>query len=170
MATGQEHYGKQRMNNNVQRKPRRSFLCVLGGLAVAWLAALLYPVYRYLGPQAAPDPFGKDGRALVEKVSPADVAGAGMGRTGAYGGRGMIIFRDPQGHLRAFDSKCTHAGCNVEFQTTRIYCHCHGGTYDLNGKNIAGPPPRPLTELAVAEEDGRLYVSRLDRTNERSAV
>ncbi|MFH1746103.1 MAG: Rieske 2Fe-2S domain-containing protein, partial [Planctomycetota bacterium] len=67
--------------------------------------------------------------------------------------------------LRAFDSKCTHAGCNVEFQGDKIFCHCHGGTYDLDGKNIAGPPPRPLTELAVVEDEGQLFVLRPEATH-----
>ena len=141
-------------------KSRRLFLWSLGGIALGWLGAVLYPVYRYLSPQPAPDPFGEDGRALVEKVAAADVAKAGMGKNGAYGGRGLIVFRDADGVLKAFESKCTHAGCNVAFQGDKLYCHCHGGTYDLNGRNIAGPPPRPLTELGVVEEDSQLYVLR----------
>jgi Rieske Fe-S protein len=148
-------------------KSRRRFLATLVGVAGAWLVAALYPVYRYLSPQPAPDPFGEDGRAPVEKIFPQDVARPGTGKNGAYGTRGLIVFRTEEGELRAFDSKCTHAGCNVTFQVDKIFCHCHGGTYDLNGKNIAGPPPRPLTRLGVVEEDGALYVFRLDNQNER---
>jgi len=87
------------------------------------------------------------------KLTAADVAKPGMGKNGSYGTRGLIVFRGSQGQLKAFDSKCTHAGCNVEFQGDKFFCNCHGGTYDLNGKNIAGPPPKPLTELGVVEED-----------------
>jgi Rieske Fe-S protein len=141
-------------------QPRRRFLWSLGALALAWLGAALYPIYRYLSPQPTPDVFGKDGRALVERITPADVARPGMGKNGGYGGRGLIVFRNADGQLKAFDSKCTHAGCNVAFEGDRIYCNCHGGTYDLNGKNIAGPPPRPLTELGITEENGSLYVFR----------
>ncbi len=143
-----------------KRGPRRRFLLLLGGMAIAWLGAALYPVIRYLSPQPAPDPFGEDGRALVEKITVADVRQPGMGKSGAYGGRGLLVFRDQSGRLRAFDSKCTHAGCNVEYQGQRIFCHCHGGTYDLDGKNIAGPPPRPLTELIVVDDGDQLYVLR----------
>ena len=143
-----------------EKKPRRWFLLSLGGVAAAWLGAALYPVLRYLSPQQAPDPFGEDGRALVEKIAAADVLRPGMGKNGAYGGRGLLVFRDQSGALRAFHSKCTHAGCNVEYQGDRIYCNCHGGTYDLNGKNIAGPPPRPLAELSVVEDAGQLFVLR----------
>jgi len=146
------------MSENISK---RRFLQIMGALGLSWLAAAIYPAYKYLSPQAVPDPFGEDGRALVDKVSAADVAKPGMGKNGSYGTRGLIVFRDPQGQLKAFDSKCTHAGCNVEFQGSRFYCNCHGGTYDLNGKNIAGPPPRPLAELGVVEEDQAIYVFRL---------
>lgn len=147
------------------RDGRRRFLVMAaGGLGIAWLGASAYPVYKYLSPQPAPDPFGKDGRAVVEGISPVEVSKNGMGKNGGYAGHGVIVFRGKEGTLKAFDSKCTHAGCNVGFQGDRLYCHCHGGTYDLSGGNIAGPPPRPLTELGVIEEDGVLYVSRLEGT------
>ena len=84
-----------------EKKPRRWFLLSLGGVAAAWLGAALYPVLRYLSPQQAPDPFGEDGRALVEKIAAADVLRPGMGKNGAYGGRGLLVFRDQSGALRA---------------------------------------------------------------------
>lgn len=141
---------------------RRKFLAVAaGGLGVAWVGAAAYPVYKYLSPQAAPDPFGEDGRAVVDKISAAEVAKPGAGKNGGYATRGVIVFRNQDGDLKAFDSKCTHAGCNVAYQGDKLFCHCHGGTYDLNGKNIAGPPPKPLTEIQVVEEEGILYVSPL---------
>lgn len=144
------------------RKGRRGFLLTLGGIGVVWVGAALWPVFRYLSPQTPPNPFGDEGRAICKGVEPADVMKAGQGKNGSYAGRGVLVFRARDGDLRAFDSKCTHAGCNVEFQGDRIFCHCHGGTYDLEGTNIAGPPPRPLTPLRVVEESGVLYVSPLD--------
>ena len=148
---------------------RRGFIKLLGGIGLGWLAAGIYPVYRFLGPQEAPNPFGEDGRALVEKVTPAEVAKPGMGKNGGYGGRGLVVFRNNEGRLKAFDSKCTHAGCNVAFEGDKIFCNCHGGTYNLEGKNIAGPPPRPLTELGVEEKDGALYVFRLEAGGSKEA-
>ncbi len=150
-------------------RSRRGFLGFLGAVGLGWLAAAIYPVFRYLSPQAPPDPFGEDGRALVEKITSAEVSQPGMGGNGKYGNRGLLIFRNQSGTLKAFDSKCTHAGCNVAFEGERIYCHCHGGTYDLEGRNIAGPPPRPLTELGVVEEDGLLHVYRLTGGGESEA-
>jgi hypothetical protein len=31
----------------------------------------------------------------------------------------------------------------------QIWCACHNGTYDLNGGNVSGPPPKPLTVFVV---------------------
>lgn len=147
-------------------KGRRRFLWVTGGLGLAWLGLSAYPIYRYIAPRPAPDPFGKEGRAAVSKIAPADVAVPGSGKNGSYGQRGCIVFRTSEGELKAFDSKCTHAGCNVNFAGDKISCHCHGGTYDFNGKNVAGPPPRLLTPLSVFEENGVLYVAPSDRKQE----
>lgn len=139
---------------------RRGFLAALGGLASLWLGALVFPVYRYLAPRKAVDPFGAEGRVKVDKISLADVTKPGQGKNGGYAGRGLIVLRGENGELRAFDSKCTHAGCNVSIQGERIECPCHGGVYDLHGKNVSGPPPAPLTVLNVFEENGQLFVGR----------
>jgi Rieske Fe-S protein len=139
---------------------RRGFVAALGGLSALWLGALVMPVYRYLAPRKAVDPFGASGRVKVEKVTLSDVAKPGQGKNGGYAGRGLIVLRDDAGQLRAFDAKCTHAGCNVAFMGSRIECPCHGGIYDLHGKNVSGPPPAPLTELNVVEENGSLFVGR----------
>lgn len=143
---------------------RRGFLGILTGLSALWMGALVYPIYRYLSPQTAPDPFGGQDRAKVDKISAADVATPGQGKNGGYAGRGLIVVRGLDGELRAFDAKCTHAGCNVGFAGSRLFCPCHGGVYDLNGKNVAGPPPLPLTELSVFEENGELYVRKPSAT------
>lgn len=139
---------------------RRGFLAALGGLSALWLGALIYPVYRYLAPAKAVDPFGPEGRVKIDKVAPDDVAKPGQGKNGGYAGRGLIVLRGEDGQLRAFDAKCTHAGCNVAFQGDHIECPCHNGIYDLFGRNVSGPPPAPLTALEVQEDDGALYVMR----------
>lgn len=141
---------------------RRRFLAAAGGLGLLWTLGAAYPAYRYLSPLPAADLFGKEGRAKVEKITPADVAAPGSGKNGGYSGRGLVLFRSPDGELRAFDARCTHAGCNVKFAGTVLSCPCHGGQYDLLGKNISGPPPKPLTRLNVIEEGDALYVSPME--------
>ena len=148
-------------DNSGKAEPgRRRLLIALGGVGVVWVAGAAYPIYKYLAPQAQPDPFDEEGKAPVEGVALSDVASPGQGMNGSYAGKGLIIFRAADGTLKAFDSKCTHAGCNVSFQGENFFCHCHGGVYDLDGRNIAGPPPKPLTPLTVVERDGTLFVKR----------
>lgn len=141
---------------------RRRFLWLTGTIGLGWIAGAMFPIYRYVSPRPAPDPFGEEGRAPVKDISPAQVAAAGSGASGSYGQRGCIVFRTEEGELRALDSKCTHAGCNVSFERDRITCHCHGGIYDLDGRNVSGPPPRPLTRLQAFEEGGVIYVAPVE--------
>jgi Rieske Fe-S protein len=41
-----------------------------------------------------------------------------------------------------------------------IWCACHNGQYNLSGKNIAGPPPRPLEEYTVNIRGEEIVVSK----------
>lgn len=43
---------------------------------------------------------------------------------------------------------------------TEIWCPCHNGHYDLHGKNIQGPPPRPLPPYSVNVENDRIAVTK----------
>lgn len=61
----------------------------------------------------------------------------------------------------ALSATCTHLGCNVIFdeQTGNFNCPCHSGIYDATGKNISGPPPRPLAKLDAKIEDGKVMIN-----------
>src|SRR2546429_75378 len=47
-----------------------------------------------------------------------------------------------------FSNVCTHMQCPVRWQADlgQFLCPCHGGLYDITGKNIGGPPPKPLPQ------------------------
>jgi menaquinol-cytochrome c reductase iron-sulfur subunit len=55
---------------------------------------------------------------------------------------------------------CTHMGCNVLWSADkqRFMCPCHGGQYLADGRNVAGPPPRPLERFPVRAENGVLMI------------
>lgn len=55
---------------------------------------------------------------------------------------------------------CSHLGCLVNYSKEKreFVCPCHGGRYDLAGKNIAGPPPAPLSRLPIRVENNKLMV------------
>jgi menaquinol-cytochrome c reductase iron-sulfur subunit len=55
---------------------------------------------------------------------------------------------------------CTHMGCNVTWndEKQRFLCPCHGGQYTADGRNVAGPPPRPLDRIPARVENGVLMI------------
>ncbi len=69
----------------------------------------------------------------------------------------VFIVSSPSGPV-VFSATCSHLGCLVNYQREKgeFVCPCHGGRYDLNGRNIAGPPPAPLTRFPVRVKDGML--------------
>lgn len=62
--------------------------------------------------------------------------------------------------LIVLSAVCSHLGCLVNYRREKggFVCPCHGGRYDLSGRNISGPPPAPLTRFPVRIEDGRVLV------------
>jgi cytochrome b6-f complex iron-sulfur subunit len=65
----------------------------------------------------------------------------------------------PEG-LAVFSATCSHLGCLVNYHRDKreFVCPCHGGRYDLAGRNIAGPPPAPLARLPVRKQAGMILV------------
>jgi Rieske Fe-S protein len=59
-----------------------------------------------------------------------------------------------------FSAVCSHLGCLVSYHKEKqeFVCPCHGGKYDLAGRNISGPPPAPLTRFPLKVQDGMLFV------------
>jgi len=75
--------------------------------------------------------------------------------------RGFVWAKtESRGKLLVFSSTCTHLACNVIWQEEEeiFVCPCHSGRFDANGKNIAGPPTKPLAVLEHKVEEGNLKV------------
>ena len=80
-----------------------------------------------------------------------------------FGANPALLIHDTDGRWVAFSAVCTHLGCTVEFQPAqnRIHCACHGGIYDpYSGKNVSGPPPKPLPAYTVKLVENGIVVSR----------
>jgi Rieske Fe-S protein len=94
-------------------------------------------------------------------IKPGDVK-VNTGEIFKFGNRPAILIRTPAGELRAFSAVCTHLACIVQFRpdVRHIWCACHNGHFDLNGKNIAGPPPRPLEQYVVKVRGDQIVVSK----------
>lgn len=136
---------------STKQPSRRSFLDLLLKVGVlAWLATVLYPVIRYLKPLPLSGPSGPVGltRAEVAKVEREKFAIVPVG------GKRLLILEDSAGDLHALDAKCTHEGCTVRYMPGQdlIWCACHNARFDLEGRVLAGPPPRPLARHTVRRE------------------
>jgi Rieske Fe-S protein len=87
---------------------------------------------------------------------------ANTGHIFKFGNRPAILIRTARGDLRAFSAICTHLNCTVTYRSdiAHIWCACHNGHYDLNGRNIQGPPPRPLETFAVNVRNDEIVVMK----------
>ena len=137
---------------------RRRFMHVLlGGGLLASAVSFLYPVLRYLVPPAATD-LGGDS-VVAAKVGELK---ANSGKIFRFGSRPGLLVRTADGEYRALSATCTHLNCTVQYRSDvrQVWCACHNGFYDLNGRNIAGPPPRPLDSYDVHVNGDEVVVSR----------
>ena len=150
------------MNNNSLSQPeqsKRDFLKILlSGGVVALIGSILYPMFAYLKPP-------KQGEVEVSSVKVGKLKDIekDSGQIIKFGSKPVILLRTAQGELRAFSATCTHLDCTVQYRKDMgmIWCACHNGKYDLNGRNVSGPPPRPLSEYRVVVQGEDVFVSKI---------
>ena len=141
-----------------QHQTKREFLkFILGGSLLAWAGAILYPVLAYLKPPAQAE-------AEVTSVKAGKLSEIPMdsGSIVRFGTKPVILLRSAKGELHAFSATCTHLDCTVQYRKDfgLIWCACHNGKYDFNGRNVSGPPPRPLDEYKVNVQGGDVFISK----------
>ncbi|MFI5298595.1 MAG: ubiquinol-cytochrome c reductase iron-sulfur subunit [Polyangiales bacterium] len=65
----------------------------------------------------------------------------------------------------AYSQACTHLSCPVvpNVAESLLVCPCHEGSFDLRtGRNLSGPPTRPLPRITLALEGDDVYATALD--------
>ena len=142
-----------------QGNTRRDFLnWFLGTTAGAFILSVLYPLSRYLIPPKVEE---STSRTVTLAVKPQEVK-ANSGQIFRFGSQPAILVNTPSGELKAFSAACTHLACIVQYRSdiNQIWCACHNGHFDLNGKNVEGPPPKPLEEYAVNVRGDQIVVSK----------
>ena len=130
---------------------RRSMLSwLLGAGVLGWMGTVLYPVLRYLRPLSDAGAGGPV-KLSADEVAKIEREHFVIARSGT---RKVIVFQ-AGAELRALDAKCTHEGCTVQFVPADglLWCACHNGKFDLDGRVLSGPPPRPLGRW-VAQREG----------------
>ena len=144
-------------SSNAETLPRRSALRLFAASVLASMAAFLYPVARYLVPP--PEAAAETGEAL------AGITGElkpNSGKTFRFGSKPALLVRLSSGEYKSMSAVCTHLGCTVQYraETQQVWCACHNGCYDLNGKNVSGPPPRGLEAYEVHVRGQEIYVTK----------
>ncbi len=138
---------------------RRNFLnWFLGTMAGAFLISVTYPVSRYLIPPKVEE---STARTVTLALKSQEIK-PNSGQIFRFGSQPAILIKTPNDELKAFSAVCTHLACIVQYRSdiSHIWCACHNGHFDLNGKNIEGPPPRPLEEYAVNVRGEQIVVSK----------
>jgi Rieske Fe-S protein len=84
------------------------------------------------------------------------------GKIFRFGNRPGLLVLTRDGQYHALSGTCTHLDCTVQYRddTSQVWCACHNGVYDLNGRNVSGPPPRPLQEFEVHVRGEEIIVTR----------
>ncbi len=137
---------------------RRTFLNTLfGGSLLAFFTGSLAAVVRFAFPT-----LGKEPDFVILKVG--DYADLPLNSTKpfAWGGKLGLFFRKTDGTLVALKGVCSHMECNIVYkpEDRKFYCPCHKGWFDENGRNIQGPPPKPLEIFVYTVEGDKLIVAR----------
>ncbi len=139
---------------------RRKFLDILFNFSMfTWLAAILYPVIKYLIPPEVQE-------VSVNSITVGEIQDFPINSSKIirFGRKPILVIRKQNGDFRALSATCTHLDCNVQYKsdTEQIWCACHNGFYNVEGKNISGPPPRPLAQYQVNISENKIIVSRGD--------
>ncbi len=137
---------------------RRNLLrWILGGGFAASVVSFIYPALRFMNPPAVPE-------AAVNEASVGKVGDLkpNSGKIVRFGTRPVILIRSSDEEWRAFSATCTHLNCTVQYREAshQIWCACHNGLYDLSGRVVSGPPPKPLEEYTVHIRGEEVVVSR----------
>lgn len=138
----------------VARRDFAKFLVLTSGAFVAghaWIAAQDIVRKRRPAPPRAKI-------ALLSELAP------GSSRLFTYPGEHdrCLLIRTADGSLLAYSQSCTHLSCAVvpRIEEGVLFCPCHEGYFDLKtGRNIAGPPPRPLPRIELAVEGDEIYAT-----------
>ncbi|GCD46635.1 Rieske 2Fe-2S domain-containing protein [Streptomyces chrestomyceticus] len=94
----------------------------------------------------------------AEPVALGAAAEVPVGGAKLYRESRLLVSQPEKGQYKCFSAKCTHAGCVLDkIERNQGNCPCHGSRFDVTtGKVIQGPASKPLPEVPVKAEGGKL--------------
>ncbi len=146
------------MKINYSLVTRRTFLNTLfGGWLIAFFSGSAYALYKFAFPT-----LGKEPDFVVLNAKDFMNIPLNSVKPFAWGGKLGLFFRKDNGSTFALKGVCTHMECNITYKSEekKFYCACHKGWFDQNGKNIEGPPPKPLEFFDYTVEGEKLIIAK----------
>lgn len=137
---------------------RKNFLKHLLTATFSTLGLLvIYPVVSFLKP-----PKQREVEVSNIKISNLDEFSIGDSKIVKFGNKPVIVIRKEKEQFIALSAACTHLDCTVQYKKDEsvIWCACHNGKYDLTGRNISGPPPRPLDKFVATLKNNELIITK----------
>ncbi|MHC4271370.1 MAG: QcrA and Rieske domain-containing protein [Planctomycetota bacterium] len=136
---------------------RRKFVNTLlsvGG--IGGLVTIIYPALSYLKPPKSATPDVNSVKAGLVSDFPANSS-----KIIKFGRKPVILIKTTDNNFMALAATCTHLDCIVQYKndTQQILCACHNGIYDLNGRNVSGPPPKALEIYAVKVVNDEIIIT-----------
>lgn len=147
----------EQANRDGVQRGRRLVNLLLGSGVLASVASFFYPALRYIIPPLVAD--SSSSSVVACKVNEFR---HNTGIIFKFGEKPGILILTADGEWRAFSAVCTHLNCTVQYRDDlrHIWCACHNGHYDLFGRNISGPPPRPLEQFEIHVQGEDVVVER----------
>jgi len=143
---------------STNKTTRRGFLnYIMSITGIGFGASILYPLFSFLKPPKQNEV--EVSSVMACKLSELEKESHKIIR---FGNKPVILIRTAEDKLVAFSAVCTHLDCTVQYKKEMgtIWCACHNGKYDLTGRNISGPPPRPLDPFIVNLKGDEIYISK----------
>jgi Rieske Fe-S protein len=146
------------MRINYSLVTRRTFLNTLfGGWLLAFFSGTAYALFKFAFPT-----LGKEPDFVILKPDDFMNIPPNSVKPFAWGGKLGFFYKKSDNTTFALKGVCTHMECNVTYkpEVKKFYCACHKGWFDEDGKNIEGPPPKPLEFFDVKIEGEKLIVAK----------
>lgn len=143
------------MAEKEKNNTRRDFLQRFGVVGVFIMSMIFFwrDIILYLFPKQKKKTYHK---YLITKKNEMQI---GEARQLKLGNVPVFIVRLETGY-KVYSGVCTHLGCIVKWKTDKqqFHCPCHNGYFDITGRVISGPPPKPLEEYKVEETGNLVYI------------
>jgi Rieske Fe-S protein len=143
-----------------ERTPRRDFL---SKALWAWSVLIVAPIAKVIADFVTPRIDPHTSKESIRVATTSDLA-RNSAKIFKVNKEPVIVVHTERGQYRAFNARCTHLGCVIQYsvdeETPHFNCNCHGSQFDLSGRNIVGPASRPLTPYKVLVRDSSIFVSK----------